>query len=140
MVKTEELERFSAKFGIIKKLIRNDSIDKSYYHDEKYSIVLINESIYKNNKPLYRCLLAEETGFCLQGKQDAMKWAVNFLIPKKELLAAIRSNKSLNDIISEFGVTKEFFIYRIMFGKGMSKDFLKKLILSGLIEPDAKVS
>ncbi|MFA6309472.1 MAG: ImmA/IrrE family metallo-endopeptidase [Clostridia bacterium] len=137
MIETEKIEELLREQGIIKSFVLLDnSIFGYYYCDGNYKIILMNQSI-KNDERLYRSVLAEEIGhhmttygditqrkhshYCTDNainKQEdrSIKWATDFLIPTKSLIAELK-DRNLNspyDLEDSFLVTRQFLMKKFM--------------------------
>ncbi len=138
MIATEKLEEILAKCRIIKEFATlPEPVLGYYYCDGNYYIILVNESI-RNNECLYRCVLAEEIGhyrmtigditprkyMCYRDRltmdkqeQEAIRWAINFVIPTTELIDLLKRTKhpDIKDLEDYFFVTHEFLMQKFYF-------------------------
>jgi len=115
----------------------NDEILGCYYSIDGLDLIVINESIASNTKQL-NCVIAEELGHyytthgnhapysCNESNDKinhsrvevrALKWAVNFLIPTKDLLRHISICSHLNkaNLSDCFEVTEDFIMKKFYY-------------------------
>jgi len=115
----------------------NDEILGCYYSIDGLDLIVVNESIMSDAK-LLNCVIAEELGhyytthgncapYSCNSSNDkishsrvefrALKWAVNFLIPTKDLLRYISVDFNVNkfDLSDYFDVTESFIMSKFYY-------------------------
>jgi Zn-dependent peptidase ImmA (M78 family) len=138
LIETEKLDIILQKCRIIREYLPlPETMLGYYYSDEHYYFIMLNENI-RSDERLDRCVLAEEIGhyhtsignitprkhMCYRDRLtkdrqelQAIKWAIDFLIPTRLLLDVIVENKavSLQELADYFMVTQDFLMQKLEF-------------------------